>query len=623
MTAVKESVPARVDARFSGGMASVETVDVRALRQRLSETVEGEVRFDAGAKALYATDASNYRQVPLGVVIPKTLDDVVATHRACHEFGAPVLARGGGTSLSGETVNYAVVIDVSKYLTHIGDADPQTQTVICEPGVINEQLNESTGAQIGMIFGPDPSTHSRCTVGGNIGNNSCGIHSVQSQLYGPGPRTSDSVEALEVVTYSGDRFWVGVDEEEQLDSIIAAGGRKGEIYAALRDLRDRYADRIRERYHPVDELPRRVSGYNLDELLPERGFNVARALTGTESTCVTVTQVKYKLTPALLQRTLVVVEYDELPDAAEHCEEIIEQWRPIGLEALDHRLIEAQSGLGKHVSDIEELPRRDRPHSAWLLVQFGADAAEESEETARRFRDWLTGEKGYAPERVQIRLSAQEGGSSGDLWEIREGGLGSTAFPPDGKDHWPGWEDSAVPPQHIGPYIRDLMALYDKHGLHGAMYGHFGQGCIHSRIDFDLRTAGGLRNFRAFLEEAADLVVSYGGSLSGEHGDGQQRAELLGRQYGEELLDAMREFKRIWDPDWKMNPGKVVDPYRLDENLRLGTSYNPPRPEVKFAYPEDKGDFAHAALRCVGVGKCRVGSGQLMCPSYQTLRQEE
>ncbi len=623
MTATTETIPARVDPRFRGGMSATSAIDVRGLRRRLEQTVSGEVRFDAGSKALYATDASNYRQVPLGVVIPKTLEDIVATHRACHEFGAPVLPRGGGTSLSGETVNFAVVIDVSKYLTEIGDADGATQTVICQPGVINEKLNEKTGTQIGMIFGPDPSTHSRCTIGGNIGNNSCGIHSVQSQLYGPGPRTSDSVEALEVVTYDGERFWVGVGEEDQLEDIIAAGGRKGEIYAKLRDLRDRYAELIRERYHPVDELPRRVSGYNLDELLPERGFNVARALVGTEGTCVTVTQVKFKLTPALLQRTLVVVEYDELPDAAQHVPEIIE-WKPIGLEALDHLLIEDQLQKGEHVSDIEELPRRDHPDAAWLLVQFGADTTEESLGVAHRFRDWLVEEKGYASERVKVVPSKQEGGQSQQLWEIREGGLGSTAFPPDGKDHWPGWEDSAVPPEKLADYIRDLRQLYDKYDLRGAMYGHFGQGCIHSRISFDLRTAQGIRQYREFLEEAGDLVCSYGGSLSGEHGDGQQRAELLVKQYGEELLDAMREFKRIWDPDWKMNPGKVVDPYRLDEHLKLGTDYNPWRPRVRFAYELDDGDFAHHALRCVGIGKCRVpDASSVMCPSYMVTREEK
>jgi FAD/FMN-containing dehydrogenase/Fe-S oxidoreductase len=594
-----------------------------ALRRRLEETVSGEVRFDRASIAIYANDSSNFRQVPIGVVVPKTAEDVVATHRACAEFGAPIVNRGGGTSLSGETVNHALVIDTSKYMTHVGEPDADARTVRVQPGAINEQVNEQVGPKVNLIFGPDPSTHSRCTIGGNLGNNSCGIHSVQSQIYGPGPRTSDNTEALEVVTYDGERFWVGVDEEERLDEIIAAGGRKGEIYAQLRDLRDRYADVIRERMRPVTELPRRVSGFNLDELLPERGFNVARALVGTESTCVTVTDAVVKLTPALLMRTLVVVEYDDLTNAGADVAEIVEGFRPIGLEGLDKELLEDQIAQDLHVATIEELPREGRG-DAWLLVQFGADTAEESEEQAHRFADWCRAEKGMADDRILIMKSAQEGGQSGDIWEIREGGLGATAFPPDGTDHWPGWEDSAVPPAAVGDYLRELRALYDKYGLKGATYGHFGQGCIHSRISFDLRHADGLRQYRRFLDEASDLVVSYGGSLSGEHGDGQQRAQFLVKQYGEELVAAMREFKRIWDPEGRMNPGKVIDPYPIDANLKLGTDYNPPRPAVRFAYLQDGGDFAHAMLRCVGIGKCRVPhSGDVMCPSYQVTREEE
>ncbi|MBE1537188.1 FAD-binding and (Fe-S)-binding domain-containing protein [Actinomadura algeriensis] len=596
------------------------TIAVGKLAKALAKAVEGEVRFDDGSRALYANDASNFRQVPIGVVVPKTLDDVVAVHRVCREFGAPILNRGGGTSLSGETVNYAVVIDHSKYLTEIGEVDAGERTVVCETGVINEELNRHTG-KWNLVFGPDPSTHSRCVIGGNIGNNSCGVHSVQSQLYGPGPRTSDNLRELEIVTYGGDRFWVGTNEEDRLDEIIAAGGRKGEIYAALRDLRDRYADAIRAGYPSVAEMPRRVSGFNLDELLPENGFNVARALTGTESTCVTVLKAVLLLTPALLQRTLVAVEYDDLADAATECEDIIERFRPIGLEALDHRLIEDQRLQDINVSDIEELPRREG--AAWLLAQFGADTEEESVATAEAFVRWLTDERGYARDRVELMKSAQEGGRAGDLWAIREAGLGSTAFPP-GEDHWPGWEDSAVPPSRVGDYVRALRRVMDRHGIDGAMYGHFGQGCIHSRMSFDLRTAEGLATYRAFMRDAADLVASFGGSVSGEHGDGQQRGELLERQYGPELVRAMREFKRIWDPDGKMNPGKVVDAYRMDENLRLGTGYNPPRPEVKFAYQEDAGDFAHAALRCVGVGECRVPEAtNTMCPSYQVTREEK
>jgi FAD/FMN-containing dehydrogenase/Fe-S oxidoreductase len=616
-------VPGRVHEGPGGTRNDIETVDVGHLKRRLEQTVRGEVRFDAGTRAIYANDSSNFRQVPLGVVLPRTVEDVVATHRACAQFGAPIVNRGGGTSLSGETVNRAVVIDTSKYMTWIGDVDREQRTVRCQPGAINEDVNEHTGAQAGLIFGPDPSTHSRCTIGGNIGNNSCGIHSVQAQLYGPGPRMSDCVKSLEVVTYDGERLRVGVGEEDRLDEIIAAGGRKGAIYAALRDLRDRYADVIRARMAPVDELPRRVSGFNLDELLPERGFNVARALVGTESTCVTVTDVELMLMPGMYMRTLVIVEYEHLADCGDDVMEIVERFRPIGLEGLDKQLIHEQVEQDMHVDAIAELPEAGHGE-AWLLVQFGADTAEDSLAQAERFVDWLTGERGYARERISVVRSEQEGGHSGKLWQAREGGLGATAFPPDSGDHWPGWEDSAVPAAKIGPYLKDLRALMDAHGLTGATYGHFGQGCIHSRISFDLRTAEGVKNYRAFLDEAADLCIRYGGSLSGEHGDGQQRAEFLEKQYGPELVRAFGEFKRIWDPRGRMNPGKVVDPFPLDVHLKLGPDFNPARPPVRFAYEQDGGDFAHAALRCVGIGKCRVPEADtVMCPSYMVTREEK
>ena len=617
----RRSVPSKRHPAAPGGMDGTREIDVTGLERALRGETAAEVGFDAGWLAMYANDASNFRQVPIGVVVPRSLDDVVAAHRVCARFGAPVVNRGGGTSLSGETVNYAVVIDSSKYLTRIGELDAGARTVQCQPGVINEQLNRHTGSS-GLVFGPDPSSHSRCTIGGNLGNNSCGVHSVQAQLYGPGPRTSDNVDALEIVTYDGERFWVGVGEEEQLDEIIAAGGRKGEIYRQLRELRDRYLGEIRTGFPSVTDLPRRVSGFNLDELLPEKGFNVARALVGTESTCVTVLQARLKLCPGLFERTLVTVAYDTAGDAGDDVPRITGRFRPIGLEGVDRRLIDDQQELGMNTSDLAELPRHESA-GAWLLVQFGADTAAESARQTREFTEWLAGERGYDQDRVVVMKSKQDGGSSEDLWAIRESGLGSTAFPPGGKDHWPGWEDSAVPPAKVGPYVRDLQALYDRYGLVGALYGHFGQGCVHSRISFDLRTAAGLASYRDFMTEAANLVVSYGGSLSGEHGDGQQKAELLVKQYGEPLLAAMREFKHIWDPTWSMNPGKVVDAYRMDENLKLGTSYNPVRPPVKFAYADDGGDFAHAALRCVGVGKCRVPEADAtMCPSYRATRDE-
>ena len=599
-------------------MVGAAEVDVRALRAALETAVDGEVRFDAGTLAMYANDASNYRQIPLGVVVPRSLDAVVAAHRVSARFGAPIVNRGGGTSLSGETVNYALVIDSSKYLTAIGGVDEMGRLVTVEPGAINEQVNIHTGAHE-LVFGPDPSSHSRCTIGGNVGNNSCGVHSVQSQIYGPGPRTSDNVAAMEICTHDGERFWVGTNEEERLEAIIAAGGRKGAIYAKLRALRDRHGAAIRAGYPSVHQLPRRVSGFNLDELLPEKGFNVARALVGTEGTCATALQVTLMLTPALLNRTTVVMGFSDIAHAAAQVAEIIERFQPIGLEGIDRILIEDQQELALNIEDLDELP----PGEAWLLVQFGSETEGEDAKAAVGFVDWEIAQ-GHPHDHIVVMHSRQEGGSSEDLWQIRESGLGATAFPPDGQDHWPGWEDSAVPPRSLAPYLTDLRALYNRYGYHGAFYGHFGQGCVHSRISFDLRTADGVHSYRRFMEEAADLVISYGGTLSGEHGDGQQRAELLEKQYGAELLQAMREFKEIWDPSWRMNPGKVVDPFRLDEDLKLGTDYNPSRPAVRFAYKQDGGDFAHAALRCVGVGKCRVPDAtQTMCPSYQVTREEK
>ena len=586
-------------------------VDSRGLARELARSLEGEVRFGAQSRALYATDASNYRQVPIGVVVPKTIDDVVATHAACRKFGAPLLPRGCGTSLSGETVNVAVVVDFSKYLHRVLEIDAERRLARAEPGAINDKLND-VAKEHGLRFGPDPSTHAYCTIGGNVANNSCGVHSVLAAFEGDGARTSDNVHELDVLTYDGLRLRVGPTSEEELGRIIAEGGRRGEIYARLRDLRDRYAGLIRDRF---PDIPRRVSGYNLDELLPEKGFDVARALCGTEGTCVTILEATLKLVPNPKANALVILGYEDVYRAGDHVPRVMAH-RPMGCEGMDDLLIREERGARLHVEDLELLP----DGKGWLLVQMGGDSREEAEEKARRLMEELR--RAEQPP-VDMKLY-DDPGVEKRLWEVREAGLAATAFPDDAeRDAWPGWEDSAVPPDRVGPYLRDLRKLFDAYGYTAALYGHFGQGCIHCRIDFDLRSAEGVRKYRAFVEQAADLVVSYGGSLSGEHGDGQARAELLPRLYGEELVDAFREFKSIWDPEWKMNPGKVVDPRRLDENLKLGADYDPWRPKVEFAYRQDRGDFAHATVRCVGVGKCRTPDGAgVMCPSYIVTREE-
>ena len=575
-----------------------------ALQAELRERVKGEVRFDAGTRAIYAHDSSNYRQVPFGVVVPKDAGDVVAAVEVCRRHGAPVLPRGCGTSLSGETTNVAVILDTSKYMREIVEVNPDEGYARVQPGVVRDQLSHMTEEQYNLTFAPDTSTHAYATFGGMIGNNSCGVHSVMAG------RTSDNVEELEIVTHDGLRMRVGPTSEEGLERIIKEGGRRGEIYRKLKDLRDRYADLIRERY---PEIPRRVSGYNLDDLLPEKGFNVARALVGSEGTLVTILEAKVRLVYSPPARSLLVLGYPTIYEAGDHVPQILGHG-PVGLEGIDEELIQNMQLRGMHPSDIPMLPEG----KGWLLVEFGGETTEEAHGKAQKVMEEL--KKAENPPSMELFESADE---TEKIWGIREDGLGATAYVPQEGDHWPGWEDSAVPPERVGEYLRDLRGLYNKYGYHASLYGHFGDGCIHCRVDFDLKTAEGIKKWHSFMEEAADLVVSYGGSLSGEHGDGQQRAELLPKMYGEELMQAFREFKSIWDPEWKMNPGKVIDANPMTEDLRLGKAYNPREPETYFAYPQDHGSFAHATLRCVGAGKCRDTESGTMCPSYMVTLEEE
>ena len=599
--------PTHFDQGIQTGTPQTFSVETRELAEELGRRVRGEVRFDDGSRALFATDASNYRQTPIGVVVPKDKDDIVAAVAAAREFGAPVLARGGGTSLAGQCCNTAIVLDMTKYMYHVLEVDAGKKIGRVQPGCVLDYLRDEAKKQ-GLTFGPDPATHNRCTLGGMLGNNSCGVHSLMAENAGLGARTSDNTHALEVLTYDGLRLGVGPTSEDELEQIIRAGGRRGEIYSRLRDLRDKYAGLIRERY---PKIPRRVSGYNLDELLPENGFNVARSLVGSECTCVVVLEAELCLIPEPEHRTLLILGYPDAFTAGDHVPEI-RKHNPIGMEGIDELLFDWVKRAGTHPRGIEIMPEGH----GWLLVEFAGDSKEEADDRARKLMDELKQKKG-APSMKLFDDDEEEE----LIWKIREGGLASTAWVPGHVDTWPGWEDSAVPPERVGPYLRDLRKLMDKYDYHPSLYGHFGDGCIHCRVGFDLYTAEGIRNYKSFAEEAADLVVSYGGSLSGEHGDGQARAWLLPKMFGEELVEAFREFKLIWDPEWKMNPGKVVDPYPVDANLRLGTSYDPPNPRTHFQYPDDRGTFARAALRCVGVGQCRKLEGT-MCPSYMVTREE-
>lgn len=582
--------------------------DPVVLAEELSRRITGEVRFDTGARAAYSADASNYRQVPIGVVIPHSIEDVVATLDVCRELGVPILPRGGGTSQNGQCVNIAVVIDTSKYLNHVLEIDPVARTARVEPGTVCDTLRDAAELH-GLTFGPDPATHSRCTLGGMIGNNSCGAHSVMAG------KTVDNVETLDIITYDGLRLTVGPTSEDELVRIIRAGGRRGEIYGRLRALRDKYADLIRARF---PKIKRRVSGYNLDQLLPENGFHVARALVGTEGTCVVTLQAKTRLVHSPRSRVILVLGFPDIYQAGDAVPDIL-PFKPIATEGLDERIIGGLRERGLRGADIALLPAGN----AWIMIEFGADTIDAASAQAQALIDHYAGKPAGAlqPSSWLITDSAM----CERIWTIRETAASATALTihPDQPDPVVGWEDAAVDPLRLGDYLREFQALVDRHGYQTSLYGHFGDGCIHARITFDTRSTEGIKVWRSFLRAAAELVVKYGGSLSGEHGDGQAKAEFLPIMYGEELMQAFREFKAIWDPDNRMNPGKVIDPYRADENLKYGPDYHPLRPATQFSFISREGQgFNRAVERCVGMGKCRAHEGGVMCPSYRATREE-
>jgi FAD/FMN-containing dehydrogenase/Fe-S oxidoreductase len=599
----KGEAPERIVNRTPGGRIAEDFESfaggAQELARALTKAISGEVRFDAGSRALYATDASNYRQVPIGVVIPRSLEDAAVAVALCHRYGAPIVNRGGGTALGGQGCNVAVLIDFSKYLDRVLSVDAINRIAEVEPGCVLDTLRMAAERHH-LTFGPDPATHDHNTLGGMLGNNSCGVHSIMAG------RTSDNVESLDIVTYDGLRMTVGRTGAQELQSIIAETGRRGEIYRALVAFRNRYGDLIRARY---PKIPRLVSGYeNLDELLPENGFNVASALVGTESTCVTILRARLNLVRSPQHRVLAIVGFDDIYTAADAVPDVL-RFKPIGLEGIDQELIDFIREKHYHPEDLKLLP----DGHGWLVAEFGADSKDEAQAQADTFTQAFKA-KGHDGRCIADR------GKQAKLWELREAALAVTAHKP---DTWPGWEDSAVPREALGTYLRELKALFNRYGYDASVYGHFGDGLVHCSINFDLRTERGVAAWRSFLDEAAALVVKHGGSFSGEHGDGQARGELLVKMYGPELVQAFREFKAIWDPHGKMNPGKVIDPFPITSNLRMGPLFQPPQIKGVFDYPKD-GSFTRAMTRCVGVGSCRRHdpSKSVMCPSYQATREE-
>ncbi|MFJ2949913.1 FAD-binding and (Fe-S)-binding domain-containing protein [Streptomyces sp. NPDC087226] len=553
--------------------------DHRELLAGLRAAVRGEVDFGTTARALTTMDASNYRRVPLGVVAPRDADDVAAALAVCRTHGVPVVPRGGGTSIAGQATGIGVVLDFTRHMNRLLSLDPRARTAVVQPGLVLDRLQEAA-APHGLRFGPDPSTHSRCTLGGMIGNNSCGSHSV---AWGT---TADSVRELSVVTPRGERLrpgrgWAGAP-------------------AGLRDLVDGELARLRTGF---PDLPRRISGYAVDALLPERGADVARSLCGSEGTLGVLTEAVVDLVRAPRARALAVLAYADESGAAQAAAGLL-PWGPLTVEGMAADLVP--------VSSAADLPRG----GAWLFVETGGD----TEAEARARAETIVRAADVVDSLVVTDPSRQRA-----LWRVREDASGTATRMPDGTEAWPGWEDCAVPPARLGAYLRDFRSLMTDHGLRGTPYGHFGDGCIHVRVDFDLLTAAGIARFRRFSEDLADLVVSHGGSLSGEHGDGRARAELLPRMYGAETVALFERVKAVWDPDDLLNPGMLVRPAPLDTDLRFSVLPSEPV-DVVFGYPADGGDFPAAVRRCVGVAKCRtttVSGPEVMCPSFRATGEEE
>ncbi|MEU0287926.1 FAD-binding and (Fe-S)-binding domain-containing protein [Streptomyces sp. NPDC006147] len=551
--------------------------DHRELSAALRAAVRGEVDLGVTARALTTMDASNYRRVPLGVVAPRDADDVAAVLSVCREHGVPVVPRGGGTSIAGQATGTGVVLDFTRHMNRLLSLDPDAGTAVVQPGLVLDRLQEAA-APYGLRFGPDPSTHGRCTLGGMIGNNSCGAHSV---AWGT---TADNLRTLSVVTARGERLRPGPGW---------AGAPPG-----LRALVDGEPARLRTGF---PDLPRRISGYAVDALLPEHGADVARSLCGSEGTLAVLTEAEVTLVRAPRAQALAVLAYADESGAAQAAAGLL-PYRPLTVEGMAADLVPAGA----------DLPRG----SAWLFVETGGDTEAEARAAA---------EAVVRAADVVDALVVTDPARQRTLWRIREDASGTATRMPDGSEAWPGWEDCAVPPARLGAYLRDFRALLAEHGLRGTPYGHFGDGCIHVRIDFDLLTGPGVARFRRFSEELADLVVAHGGSLSGEHGDGQARAELLPRMYGARTVALFERVKALWDPDDLLNPGMLVRPAPLDADLRFSVLPREPV-DVAFGYPADAGDFSAAVRRCVGVAKCRttsVAGSAVMCPSFRATGEEE
>ena len=546
---------------------------------------------DSGlARALYSSDASLYRVLPRVVVRPRHVDEIVAALEVCRSLGVPLTMRGAGTSIAGNAVGPGVVLDTSRHLSRVLGVDVEARTATVEPGVVQASLQKAVQSQ-GLRFGPDPSTHNRCTVGGMIGNNACG-----SRALGYG-RTSDNVVGLDVVTGSGQRLRLDRGTTPQ-DGVLA-------------DLHRLVAGELATIRTELGRFGRQVSGYSLEHLLPERGFDVARALVGSEGTLALVLGATVRLVADAPHRGLVVLGYPTMADAADATPGLLPH-SPTAVEGLDARIVQRLRDVPAAV--VPDLPRGD----GWLIVELTGESAAEVAAGAQRV---------VADSGALDSLVVTDPAEAAAIWRIREDGAGLAARTSDGRPAHAGWEDAAVPPERLGEYLREFDGLLQEHGLQGVPYGHFGDGCVHVRIDFPFGAESvpdrGRAAYRAFVTDAARLVAGYGGSLSGEHGDGRARSELLPLMYSPAAIGLFERVKAVFDPDDVLNPGVLVRPARLDDDVRVAAAPHL-RDGLALAYRHDGGDFSAAVHRCTGVGKCRADlPAAVMCPSWPATREEK
>jgi FAD/FMN-containing dehydrogenase/Fe-S oxidoreductase len=574
------------------------SADPASVEGRLRAILGERVRSDLGTRALYTSDASLYRVLPTLVVEPVDVDELAAVAAICGEEGLPLTMRGAGTSIAGNAIGPGVLVS-TRLLTRVVDLDPEAATAAVEPGVVLDSLN-ALAMPHGLRFGPDPSTHDRCTLGGMIGNNACGSHSV---AWGT---TAQNVIGLDLIRSDGSRVRVTSPEASDRRPDPGWPAPDDRLAGDLQAFLGRHEERIRTELPP---WPRRVSGYALDWLLPERGSDVSRAIVGTEGTCALVARATVRLSRPPPSRCLLVLGYADDADGADAVPALLDA-SPFTVESLSGDLI----ALARVAREDVDLPAGD----AWLLVEARGATPADAHDHAWR----LAAAVGRSLERRDVRLIEDELAQTA-LWRIREDGAGYSARLIDGSAGWPGFEDSVVPPARLGGYLRALRELLREHDLVGVSYGHYGEGCVHLRVGFGLDRPGGAERFERFVDAAADLVVAHGGSLSGEHGDGRARSALLERQYSPELRRAFAEFRDLWDPTGTLNPGIIVAPPAITEALR---ATRPPSLDMGpvQAFRRDGGDVRSAVERCIGVGRCVSTQGaQLMCPSFRATRDEQ